>query len=99
MRGIARSRPQPLAQHVPISMRRKYQLIRVKDMIRSALGTGKSGLGAGTNSGGGGEAEETEIRRQSFSQPASARSSIVTGLSGPQRKPSVVTPATPVAAM
>jgi hypothetical protein len=94
MAGIARSRPVPIAQHVAISMRRKYQFVRVKDMIRSALGTGKAGLGAVQNS----ETEEPDARRQSFSQPSSVRGSIAAGIGAPQRRPSIVTPATPVAA-
>lgn len=97
MAGIARARPQPIAQHVPISMRRKYQLIRVKDMIRSALGT-KGSISASSGTAGAVDAEESETRRQSMPQPGSARGPGPGGLPGPQRKASIVTPATPVTA-
>ena len=42
MAAIARSRPQPLAQHVHISLREKYQRIRVKEALFQAL-TGQRG--------------------------------------------------------
>ena len=97
MAGIARSRPQPIAQHFPMSMRRKYQLIRVKDMIRSALGT-KGNMSASSANSAGGDIDEGETRRTSMPQPGSARGSGPGGLPAPQRKASVVTPVTPVAA-
>ncbi|KAL9031997.1 MAG: hypothetical protein Q9196_000010 [Gyalolechia fulgens] len=43
MAAIARSRPQPLAQHVPISLRRKHQRIRVKDALANALAGNRGG--------------------------------------------------------
>ena len=97
MAGIARARPQPLAQHVPMSMRRKYQIIRVKDMIRSALGT-KANISTSASAGGAGDEDHEPPRRTSMVQPGSARGPGPGGLPGPQRKASVVTPATPVAA-
>ncbi|KAL8874634.1 MAG: hypothetical protein Q9174_000039 [Haloplaca sp. 1 TL-2023] len=42
MAAIARSRPQPLAQHVHIGLRKKYQRIRVKEALFQAL-TGQRG--------------------------------------------------------
>ena len=95
MAGIARSRPVPIAQHVPMSMRRRYEVIRIKDMIRGALGI-KSNLGASTVTAGG-EADEVENRRQSLTGPPSARG-VGPGLPAPQRKPSVVTPVSAIAA-
>lgn len=43
MAAIARSRPQPLAQHVPMSLRRKHQRIRVKDALANALAGNRGG--------------------------------------------------------
>ncbi|KAL8841460.1 MAG: hypothetical protein Q9170_000923 [Blastenia crenularia] len=43
MAAIARSRPQPLAQHVHISLRRKYQRIRVKEALANALAGNRGG--------------------------------------------------------
>ncbi|KAL8953561.1 MAG: hypothetical protein Q9222_000556 [Ikaeria aurantiellina] len=37
MAAMARSRPQPIAQHIPISLRSKHKRIRVKEAIRQAL--------------------------------------------------------------
>lgn len=39
MAALARHRPRPLATFTPVSQRSKYQYIRMKDMLRSALGT------------------------------------------------------------
>lgn len=38
MAALARHRPRPLATYTHVSQRSKYQYIRMKDMIRSALG-------------------------------------------------------------
>ncbi|KAL9598964.1 MAG: hypothetical protein Q9219_004147 [cf. Caloplaca sp. 3 TL-2023] len=43
MAAIARSRPQPLAQHVPIGLRRKHQRIRVKEALANALAGNRGG--------------------------------------------------------
>ncbi|KAL8723037.1 MAG: hypothetical protein Q9225_000579 [Loekoesia sp. 1 TL-2023] len=43
MAAIARSRPQPLAQHIPISLRRKHQRIRVKEALANALAGNRGG--------------------------------------------------------
>lgn len=94
MAGIARSRPQPIAQHCPISMRRKYQFIRVRDMIRSALGTGKGGIGGATSA----DSDEPDNPRASFSQSVGGRPSMSAGIGGPSRKASLVVPGTPIAA-
>lgn len=40
MAGLARSRPQPLVTHTLIPTRRKYQLVRMKDMLSQVLGSG-----------------------------------------------------------
>ncbi|MCJ1286330.1 hypothetical protein MMC26_005675 [Xylographa opegraphella] len=37
MMGIARSRPQPIAQHIPVSTRKRYMTIRFKEMLRQGL--------------------------------------------------------------
>ncbi|KAL8707546.1 MAG: hypothetical protein Q9220_007438 [cf. Caloplaca sp. 1 TL-2023] len=37
MAAIARSRPQPIAQHIPYSLRSKHKRIRVKEALRQAL--------------------------------------------------------------
>ncbi|MCJ1383021.1 hypothetical protein MMC17_006134 [Xylographa soralifera] len=37
MMGIARSRPQPIAQHIPVSTRKRYTTIRFKEMLRQGL--------------------------------------------------------------
>lgn len=46
MAALSRHRPRPLATFTPVSQRFKYQYIRMKDMLRSALGTPPGG-GAG----------------------------------------------------
>ncbi|PSN73853.1 SCA7-domain-containing protein [Corynespora cassiicola Philippines] len=38
MQALARHRPRPLTTFTPVSQRSKYQYIRMKDMVRSALG-------------------------------------------------------------
>lgn len=47
MAALARHRPRPLASYTHVDQRSKYQYIRMKDMIRSALGAppGASALG------------------------------------------------------
>ena len=37
MAGIRRSRPQPIAQHYHIDIRRRYEVIRRKECLRQAL--------------------------------------------------------------
>ncbi|QRD04017.1 hypothetical protein JI435_138740, partial [Parastagonospora nodorum SN15] len=56
MAALARHRPRPLATYTHVSQRSKYQYIRMKGMIRSALGappggggTLYSGMGVGTD--------------------------------------------------
>jgi hypothetical protein len=44
MAAVARSRPRPLAQHVHVSTRRKYNHIRMKEMLANAL-AGRGGPG------------------------------------------------------
>jgi len=39
MAALARHKPRPIATYAHVSQRSKYQYIRMKDMIRSALGT------------------------------------------------------------
>ncbi|KAL2047020.1 hypothetical protein N7G274_001038 [Stereocaulon virgatum] len=46
MAAIARSRPQPLEQHIFVSTTSKYKHIRMKEMLANALG-GRSGMGGG----------------------------------------------------
>lgn len=38
MAALARHRPRPMATYTPVSLKHKYQYIRMKDMLRSALG-------------------------------------------------------------
>ena len=52
MAGIARSRPQPLAQHIHVPVRKKYQYLRMKEMLSQGLSgiaraNGVSGSGYG----------------------------------------------------
>jgi SAGA-associated factor 73 len=47
MAALARYRPRPLATFTPVSQRSKYQHIRMKDMLRSALGVPPGGGGGG----------------------------------------------------
>jgi len=44
MAAVARSRPQPLEQHIFVPTRRKYQYVRLKEMLSNALG-GSRGSG------------------------------------------------------
>lgn len=37
MAGIRRSRPQPIAQHYHVDIRRRYEVIRRKECLRQAL--------------------------------------------------------------
>lgn len=46
MAALARHRPRPLATYTHISQRSKYQYIRMKGMIRSALGAPPGGGGS-----------------------------------------------------
>ena len=46
MAAVARSCPRPLEQHVFVPVHRKYQLVRMKEMLGNALG-GRSLFGAG----------------------------------------------------
>lgn len=43
MAAIARSRPQPVEQHIFIETRRKYQYVRMKEMLSNALGGSRGG--------------------------------------------------------
>ncbi len=43
MAAIARSRPQPVERHVFIDTRRKYQYVRMKEMLSNALGGSRGG--------------------------------------------------------
>ncbi|KAL9597258.1 MAG: hypothetical protein Q9179_004324 [Wetmoreana sp. 5 TL-2023] len=64
MAAIARSRPQPLAQHVHISLRKKHEHIRIKEALSQALTGNRGGnlfatrppeasaSGSGANQGG-----------------------------------------------
>jgi SAGA-associated factor 73 len=45
MAALARHRPRPMATYTHVSQRSKYQYIRMKGMIRSALGTPPGGSG------------------------------------------------------
>lgn len=43
MAAISRSRPKPLATHTLIPTRRKYNLVRMKEMLSNALGGSRGG--------------------------------------------------------
>lgn len=43
MAGLARWRPQPMAQHVHVSLRRKHQRIRVKEALAQAMAGNRGG--------------------------------------------------------
>lgn len=43
MAALQRHRPRPMATFTPVSQRSKYQYIRMKDMLRSALGAPHGG--------------------------------------------------------
>ena len=51
MVGLARSRPQPLVTHPLIPTRRKYHLVRVKEMLSQAFPPATGGLFSSNNSG------------------------------------------------
>lgn len=68
MAAIARSRPQPLAQHIFVPTRRKYALVRMKEMLGNALG-GRGLFGAGANAGAAGS---YAINSSTSAYPASA---------------------------
>ncbi|KAI9832647.1 MAG: hypothetical protein M1819_004232 [Sarea resinae] len=53
MAAISRSRPQPLEQRILISTRRKYQYVRMKEMLSSALGGSRGGGLFSTGDAGG----------------------------------------------
>jgi SAGA-associated factor 73 len=43
MQALGRYRPRPMATFTPVSLKSKYQYIRMKDMLRSALGAPPQG--------------------------------------------------------
>lgn len=52
MAGISRSRPQPLVTHPLIPMKRKYHLVRMKEMLSQALGGTRGGIFSADYTGG-----------------------------------------------
>jgi SAGA-associated factor 73 len=101
MAALARHRPRPMATYTHVSQRSKYQYIRMKGMIRSALGAppgggnnlfsgmgnGADGMNGGRGMGGGGPmSASAEQFPQSAGFPLSA------GLDGGagSRRPSVM---------
>ena len=86
MAAIARSRPQPLAQHIFVPVRKKYAYVRMKEMLSNALGGRNAGLYgslSGMSAGGtGGEVGDGE-RRTSL-----GGSGRVAAAAGPVRKAS-----------
>ena len=95
MAAIARSRPRPIEQHVFVPMRRRYNYLRVRDMLTSALGGGKGNVFGGAHITGTGEGMDGDQRRPSLMQPNSARGPGPGSLPGPSRKSSVVASTTP----
>ncbi|PGG95567.1 beta-ketoacyl-acyl-carrier-protein synthase II [Polytolypa hystricis UAMH7299] len=55
MAGFVRSRPQPLVTHPLIPTRRKYHLVRMKEMLSQVLGGARGGLFTSTDLSGGGQ--------------------------------------------
>ena len=94
MAAVARSWPRPVAQHVFLPVRKKYEYIRMKEMLSQALGGARGGgLFAGGNvtmAGGLGGAEEAE-RRTSVAGGPTRNASM--GAGPPSRKASVGGPA------
>ena len=96
MAAIARSKPQPVAQHMYIPIRKKYQHVRMKEMLQNALGgsrggglfaTGDNGRGmyGGTNTGaadaGAGDGGPGDPgRRTSLAQQAQAQARNAAGV-------------------
>lgn len=83
MAAIARSRPRPMDQHIFVPLRRRYNYLRVKEMLSTALGGGRGGI-FGAASGGalmagaedGSVAASTDAqRRPSLAQPSTAAGS------------------------
>lgn len=79
MAAIARSRPQPLAQHIFVPTRRKYALVRMKEMLGNALGGKSLFVGSGGNAAAAGTF--TMNMSSSTAHPASASAGANTGAS------------------
>jgi SAGA-associated factor 73 len=104
MAALARHRPRPLATYTHVSQRSKYQYIRMKGMIRSALGAPPggggslySGMASGTDGtlgmfglGGMGNSGPMSASTEQF--PQSAGFPLSAGLDGGanSRRPSVM---------
>lgn len=92
MAAVARSWPRPVAQHVFLPVRKKYEYVRMKEMLSQALGGARGGglfAGGVAVAGGGGGAngtEEAERRTSVAGGPARNGSS---GAGPPSRKPSI----------
>ena len=87
-------------QHIFVPLRRKYQFLRVKEMLSTALGGGRAnifGTAANMNGSIGDGAVEVESRRASLAQPGSARGPGPGGLPAPSRKQSVASVGTSAA--
>jgi SAGA-associated factor 73 len=63
MASLARYRPRPMATYTHVSTRHKYQYIRMKGMIHSALGAPPGGGGGSIFSGMGSGADNTNTPR------------------------------------
>ena len=87
MAAFARSRPQPLEQHVFVPTARKYKYIRMKEMLGNALGV-KGGLFGGARAAGVGGIEPLpgEGALVSTTKPIAQAA----GGEAPSRKPSLV---------
>ena len=93
MAAIARSRPQPVEQHIFIDTRRKYQYVRMKEMLSNALGGSRGGglfsIGDQVNKGlfSGGDAVQGSL----FGSPVSISAAESAGQFGePSRRPSLI---------
>lgn len=93
MAAIARSRPQPVEQHIFIDTRRKYQYVRMKEMLSNALGGSRGGglfsIGDQVNNGlfSGGDTGQGGL----FGSPVNISGAETTGQFGePSRKPSLI---------
>ncbi|OAX83341.1 hypothetical protein ACJ72_02301 [Emergomyces africanus] len=96
MAGLTRSNPQPLITHPLIPTRRKYHLVRMKEMLSQVLGGTKGGIfsqpydtnGQGQSHGGGGRTMFPSDSANFSSTPTSAVDS-ATQSPETSRKPSI----------
>ena len=92
MAAIARSRPMPLEQHVFVPTTRKYNQIRVKEMLGNALGVrsaGGSGGLFGSSAAGGGGVRDSVLAEGIVQSPVVTGTTESSGGEAHARKPSL----------